>query len=37
MTQIDGQMFGAQGMDVLTRKPGATAPESKYEKVVILP
>lgn len=37
MAQIDGQVPGARGMDVLTRKPGADAPESGYEKVVILP
>jgi len=37
MAQIDGQVPGARGMDVLTRKPGTRAPESGYEKVVILP
>jgi hypothetical protein len=37
MAQIHGQMPGAEGMDVLTRTAGAAAPESGYEKVVILP
>ena len=37
MAQIAGQAPGARGMDVLTRAPGASGPESGYEKVVILP
>jgi hypothetical protein len=37
MAAMSGQTAGAEGMEVLTRSPGADAPESNYEKVVILP
>jgi len=37
MAQINGQVPGARGMDVLTRTPGAGSAESANEKVVILP
>ncbi len=38
MAEMSGQMpASAEGMDVLTRTPGAGTPESTSEKVVILP
>src|ERR687898_3268055 len=37
MTQSSSQMPNPHGMDVLTRTPGAGAPETAVEKVVILP
>jgi hypothetical protein len=37
MAAMSGETAGAEGMEVLTRSPGADVPESSYEKVVILP
>ncbi|MDP9273125.1 MAG: hypothetical protein M3O93_06300 [Chloroflexota bacterium] len=37
MTPMDRDSAVPADMDVITRSPGATAPESNYEKVVILP
>ena len=38
MATMTGEADGVpEGMEILTRKPGAVAPESLYEKVVMLP
>ena len=37
MADTSSGMAGAEGMETLTRSPGAGGPESTYEKVVILP
>jgi hypothetical protein len=37
MADTSGGMAGTEGMETLTRSPGAAGPESSYEKVVILP
>jgi hypothetical protein len=37
MAQTIGDVSSPEGMEVLTRSPGAGGPESTYEKVVILP
>ena len=37
MTQMDRTSGVPADMEVVTRSPGATVPESRHEKVVILP